>query len=80
MSIASIKAQVTHALDSLSERELEQVDEYISFMRRRQRVAPPPLDTERLAALYAEFAEEDRALAEEGMGEYLDRLRAEDAH
>jgi putative addiction module CopG family antidote len=37
-------------------------------------------DTAQLAALYSEFAVEDRALAEEGMEEYRDRLLLEDAH
>jgi hypothetical protein len=30
------------------------------------------------AALYAEFAEEDRALAEEGLADYAESLREED--
>jgi hypothetical protein len=79
MSVASVRAQVTQALEALSEVELQQVVEYISFLRFRQRVVLPPIaDDSQLAALYAEFAEEDRALAEEGMEEYRDRLLAED--
>ncbi len=35
-------------------------------------------DLEHLRALYAEFAEEDRRLAEEGMEEYTRGLLAED--
>lgn len=31
-----------------------------------------------LSALYAEFANEDRRLAEAGMGDYADQLAAED--
>lgn len=80
MSGASVKAQVTQSLDALSEVELQQVGEYVSFLKFRQRVVPPPMvDEAQLAALYAEFAEEDRALAEEGLEEYRDRLIAEDA-
>ena len=36
------------------------------------------LTSEQLAALYAEFAEEDRLLAEEGMEDYYQGLLAED--
>jgi hypothetical protein len=81
MSVADVKEQVAQALDALSEIELQQVAEYVSFLKFRQLVAPPSVaDTAQLAALYAEFAEEDRALAEAGMEEYQDRLHAEDAH
>jgi hypothetical protein len=65
MSVADVKEQVAQALDALSEIELQQVAEYVSFLKFRQLVAPPSVaDTAQLAALYAEFAEEDRALAE----------------
>ncbi|HYH46970.1 MAG TPA: hypothetical protein VEG34_14905 [Thermoanaerobaculia bacterium] len=76
----SIKAHVLHAVADLNEEELRQVAEYISFVRFRQRGLLPKPDDEQLAALYAEFADEDRLLAEAGMDEYHDRLRVEDAH
>jgi hypothetical protein len=81
MSRATVKKQVSQALETLSEPELEQVVEYISYLRFRQRVAAPPaIDMEHLKALYAEFAEEDRELAEAGMAGYQDLLLAEDRH
>jgi hypothetical protein len=68
MSVTSIKKQVAQALNSLSEAELQQVAEYVAFLRFRARVAPlPAIDETQLATLYAEFADEDRALAEEGL-------------
>ncbi len=80
MSITSIKKQVTQALNSLSEAELQQVAEYVAFLRFRARVAPlPTIDELHLATLYAEFADEDRALAEEGLEEYPVQLHSEDA-
>jgi hypothetical protein len=80
MSVSSVKEQVTHALATLSEAELEQVAEYVAFLRFRARVVPPPIgDVSHLAALYAEFADEDRALAEEDLEGYRDQLRTEDA-
>jgi hypothetical protein len=79
MSISSVKEQVTHALESLNEMELQQVAEYVAFLKFRARVAPlPAVDATHLAALYAEFADEDRALAEEGLEEFRDQLHVED--
>ena len=79
MSTLSIKAQVTQALDTLSDAELQQVAEYVIFLRFRARVVPPPLvDTSELTGLYAEFADEDRTLAEDGLDSYRDSLHNED--
>jgi hypothetical protein len=79
MSIASVKEQVTQALDTLSEAELQQVAEYVIFLRFRARVSPlPVVDATQLAILYAEFADEDRALAEEGLEGYHAHLHDED--
>jgi hypothetical protein len=36
------------------------------------------LDEEQLAALYSEFADEDRNLAEEGIADYVEDLMEED--
>lgn len=41
-------------------------------------VATPDPDKDALRALYAEFDEDDRALAEMGMGDYCAGLEAED--
>ena len=79
MSITSVKEQVTQVLDSLSEAELQQVAEYVTFLRFRARLVPlPVVEATQLAPLYAEFADEDRVLAEEGLDEYRAQLRDED--
>ena len=44
----------------------------------REKLIKPNLNTEKLAQLYQEFAEEDRQLAEEGINEYADLLTQED--
>ena len=76
----SIKEQVTQELDSLSETELEKVAEYVAFLKFSIRRRPmPSFDETQLAALYAEFADEDRELAEEGVSDYADGLTKEDA-
>jgi len=75
----SIKEKVTQELDRLSETELKEVAEYVSFLKFRARIKPiPTLDETQLAALYAEFADEDRELAEEGMSDYAEGLMKED--
>ena len=75
----SVKEQVARELDSLSEAELKQVAEYVAFLKFRARVnRMPSLDEAQLAALYSEFADEDRMLAEEGMSDYAKGLVKED--
>jgi len=76
----SIKAHVIQELTGLSDSDLEQVAEFLAFLKFRARLhATPALDEAQVAALYAKFAEEDRALAEEGMTDYAAGLRKEDA-
>jgi hypothetical protein len=75
----SIKAQVIHELDMLSEAELVQVAEFLAFLKLRARLQPRlELDETQLATLYAACAEEDRVLAEEGMADYVHGLCQED--
>ena len=75
----SLKEQVVQELNSLSETEIKQVAEYVTFLKFRTRITlAPTLDETKLAALYAEFAEEDRELAEEGMSAYAVGLIRED--
>ena len=76
----SIKEQVIQGLGTLSEAELVQVVEFVAFLKFRARFQPISVpDEAQLATLYAACAEEDRALAEEGMGEYVRGLCQEDA-
>ena len=74
----STKEQVLEELETLSEAELKEVAEYLAFLKYRSRSKPEIADESQLAVLYAEFAEEDRELAEEGMADYAEGLRAED--
>jgi hypothetical protein len=75
----SVKEQVTRELDNLREVELKQVAEYVAFLKFRARVTGMPTPNEaQLAALYSEFADEDRRLADEGMSDYAKGLAKED--
>lgn len=74
----SIEEQVTNELKTLSETELKEVAEYLAFLKFRARHKRSPLNETHLAALYAEFADEDRHLAEEGIADYAEGLVEED--
>jgi len=76
----SIKEHVLQRLDTLSETELAQVAEFVAFLKFRARFQPMPALTDtQLGTLYAACAEDDRALAEEGLEEYVRGLCQEDA-
>ncbi len=75
----SAREQVAQWLESLSEAELQQVADYVAFLKFRGRMRTAlTMDPARLAAAYSESKDEDRRLAEEGMSEYCDGLLAED--
>jgi hypothetical protein len=63
-------------LDHLSRKQIQQVGDFIAFLKFRDQAAPP-IDTQRFEAI-AEFANEDRAMAEAGMDEYAALLSKED--
>ena len=75
----SLKEVVLEEIDHLNEAGLQQVADYLAFLRFRSRLRPSLPDEATLAALYAEFAEDDRELAEAGMDEYAALLTVEDA-
>lgn len=75
----STKEQVLEEIQTLSEAEIKEVAEYLAFLKYRSQSQPRVVDESQLAALYAEFAEEDRKLAEEGISDYGERLMKEDA-
>jgi hypothetical protein len=76
----SLKEQIIQALEELSNAELAQLTEFLAFLKFRARLKTlPGLEETQLATLYAEFAEEDRELAEEGIADYASALLQEDA-
>jgi hypothetical protein len=64
-------------LDQLTEEQLQQVADFVAFLKFRRRRRRLALDPAQLAGL-TEFAEEDRALAETGMSDYAAMLEKED--
>jgi hypothetical protein len=75
----STKEQVLEDLETLSEAELKEVAKYLAFLKFRSSNEAHVADESQLSALYAEFAEEDRSLSEEGMTDYAAGLMKEDA-
>lgn len=75
----TIKERVAEDIKSLNEAELKQVAEYLAFLKfRAQSKSQLETDEAQLTALYAEFADEDRELAEEDLAEYAEGLARED--
>ncbi len=75
----STKEQVIEEIEALSEAEVKEVADYLAFLKYRSQSKQSAVDESQLAALYAEFAEEDRDLAEEGLAGYAEGLLKEDA-
>lgn len=64
-------------IDQLTNEQLQQVAEFIAFLKFRDKRRRINFDPAQLASL-SEFAEEDRALAEAGMDDYVAMLTQED--
>ena len=76
----STREKVVKGLSDLTEAQLRLVAEYLEFLKfRERRKNGLQLDDTELEALYAEFADEDRELAESGLTEYAANLGREDA-
>jgi hypothetical protein len=65
-------------LDLLTGEQLQQIVDFIAFLRFRDKRRRMILDPQQLALLETEFAQEDSALAEEGMDDYMAMLAQED--
>jgi hypothetical protein len=65
-------------LEQLTHEQLQQVADFIAFLKfRDQRHHRVSLDPTQMAAMFSEFADEDRALAEAGMNDYAAMLHQE---
>jgi outer membrane protein assembly factor BamD (BamD/ComL family) len=75
----STKEKVVTDLAELNDAQLQTVAEFLEFLRFRERHKfESQFDDVQLEALYAEFADEDRELAEIGLAEYAANLERED--
>jgi hypothetical protein len=65
-------------LDQLTNEQLQQVADFIAFLKFQGKRRSIILDPVQLASLATEFADDDRALAEAGMRDYSIMLTQED--
>lgn len=73
------KEYLTQKLDCLTKEQLQQVNDFINFLKFQAHSANLKIDEKQIAELYQEFAEEDRQLAEQGINEYQEMLSFEDS-
>ena len=64
-------------IDRLTAEQLQQVADFIAFLKFRDQRHRFTLDPTQLVSLVTEFAEEDRTLAEAGMDDYAAMLDRE---
>ncbi len=75
----STKEKVVTTLAELNDTQLQTVAEFLEFLKfRERRKFETQFDDVELEALYGEFADEDRQLAETGLSEYAANLERED--
>jgi hypothetical protein len=73
------KEHIIEEIEELDETQLQEVENYLAFLKFRSRLQPSqPFDKNLVEGLYREFAAEDRSLAEEGLAEYARDLKRED--
>jgi hypothetical protein len=74
----SLKELLRQEIDNLNEEQLKELSDFIAFLKFRSLNTSLQIDKNQIAAIYSEFAEEDRQLGEEGLDEYGELLRQED--
>jgi len=67
-----------HDIEKLTDEQLQQVAEFIAFLRFQEKRRRVELEPALLASLATEFAKEDRILAESGIDDYATILAKED--
>lgn len=76
----TLKEQISKKINNLSNKELREVLDFLSFINYRSRIEPKEnYSEETLRTLYKEFEEEDSELAEEGFQEFAQNLLDEDS-
>lgn len=73
-----LKEVIIQELENLNEQQLQQVADFVAFLRYKSRLASLKIDDKQIATLYQEFDKEDRKLAEQGIDEYAKSLHQED--
>jgi len=72
------KETLKQEIDHLNDQQLQQIADFIAFLKFQSKISQITPDFSQFANLYQEFADEDRELAEMGMSEYTQSLEHED--
>jgi len=72
------KEKLKQEIEQFNDEQLQQIAEFIEFIKFRSRFHQKIVDVHQFASLYQEFAQEDRELAEEGIADYIKELQKED--
>jgi hypothetical protein len=72
------KEKLKQEIEQFNDEQLQQIAEFIEFIKFRSRFHQKVVDVHQFASLYQEFAQEDRELAEEGIADYIKELQKED--
>ena len=75
-----VKEYIARELDFLNDAQLQQLAEYLAFLKFRAHLPSLPIQIsdKKLQGLYAQFEDEDLLLAESGLEEYVAVLAHED--
>ncbi|MFM7384633.1 MAG: hypothetical protein ACKN9E_08205 [Microcystaceae cyanobacterium] len=76
--LTTSKETLKQELEHLNDQQLQQLADFIAFLKFQSKLSQSEPDLNQFAHLYQEFAEEDRELAEMGMNEYTKSLEHED--
>ena len=75
----AVKEHLIKEIHRLDEKQLQELEDFLFFLKFRSRISrPSEVREEEIAKLYADFSEEDRAMAEEGIDDYMLGLVKED--
>jgi len=72
------KETLKQELDHLNDQQLQQLSDFIAFLKFQSKLSKLTPDLSQFTSLYQEFADEDRELAEIGIFEYTKSLENED--
>ncbi|MBZ8183001.1 hypothetical protein [Oscillatoria salina] len=71
----ALKDFLSRELENLNEEQLQEIREFIAFLKFRDRKTNLTINEDKIASLYQESAEEDRQLAELGIDGYQELLK-----
>lgn len=75
----AVKELLIKEIDRLDEEQLQELEDFLFFLKFRSRISrPSEVKEAEIARLYSDSSEEDRFMSEEGMDDYLPGLLEED--